>query len=104
VISRMGRWPVEVFVGLGFPVEIATIMGAFQFLNEWTGSRGVLYQRAMEACRAALAGTGEDARARRAFVEFVRDRDILAPEALAATARKLAEEWTSNDSPPGYGR
>ena len=25
-------------VGLGFPLEIATIMSAFQFLNEWTGT------------------------------------------------------------------
>ena len=91
--SGNGRWPVEVFVGLGFPIEIATILGAFQFLNEWSGNRGEFHQRAIEACRAALASTGDDAQARRAFFDFACDRDILAPEALAATARKFAEEW-----------
>jgi hypothetical protein len=90
---RSGRWPVEVFVGLGFPIEIATILSAFQFLNEWPGSRGIYHQRAIDACRASLAGTGDDTQARKAFIEFARDRDILAPEALATTARKFAEEW-----------
>jgi SH3-like domain-containing protein len=84
---------VEVFVGLGFPIEISTMLSAFELLNEWTGSRGVVHQRAIDACRAALAGTGEDAHARSAFIEFARDRDILAPEALANTARQFADEW-----------
>jgi hypothetical protein len=90
---RRGTWPVEVFVGLGFPLEITTVLGAFQFLNEWAGVRGVVHQTAIDACRAVLAGTGDEVRARKAFVEFARDRDILGPEALAMTARKFAEEW-----------
>ena len=85
--------PVEVFVGLGFPTEIATILAAFQLLNEWSGSRGPVHQRAFDACRAALNGSDDAAGARQAFVEFARDRGILAPEALAASTRKFAREW-----------
>jgi hypothetical protein len=90
--SNFGR-PVKVFVGLGFPREIATVLTAFQLVNEWTGSRDPVHQVALDACRAALVGRGDDASARQAFVEFARDRDILAPEALAASARKFAREW-----------
>jgi hypothetical protein len=87
--------PVEVFVGLGFPREITTVLTALQLVNEWTGSRGPRHQLALDACRAALIGRGDDASARQAFVEFARDRDILAPEALEASARKFAREWMS---------
>ena len=91
--AREHGWPVEVFVGLGFPREIATVLAAFQLLNEWSGARGALHQLALDACRAALIGKGEDEKACQTFVEFARDRDILAPEALAASARKFAREW-----------
>jgi hypothetical protein len=95
VKTRELGWPVEVFVGLGFPREITTVLAAFQLLNEWSGTRGPLHQPAHDACRAALIGKGDDASARQAFVEFARDRHILAPEALAASALQFAHEWMS---------
>lgn len=84
---------VAVFVGLGFPREIESVLDAFQLLNEWTGSRGPVHQIALNTCRAALMGTENVDGARQSLVEFALDRNILAPDALAATAARFAQEW-----------
>ena len=91
--ARKFDQPVAIFVGLGFPREIETVFDAFQTLNEWSGGRGEVYQVALQACRDALAGAGDPAHARQTFEAFARDRDILAPDALAASARRHAEDW-----------
>jgi hypothetical protein len=85
--------PVAIFVGLGFPREIETVFEAFETLNEWSGGRGEPYQAALQSCRDALTGSGDVAYAREMFEAFARDRDILAPDALAASAHRHAEDW-----------
>ena len=85
--------PVAIFVGLGFPREIETVFEAFETLNEWSGGRGDVYQAALQSCRDALTGSGDVADAHRMFAAFARDRDILAPDAMAASARRHAEDW-----------
>ncbi len=78
---------VAIFVGLGFPREIKSVLDAFQLPNEWTGSRGQVHQLPLNTCRAALMGKGDVDRARQALVAFAHDLDILAPDALAARAK-----------------
>jgi hypothetical protein len=84
---------VAVFVGLGFPREIESVLDAFQLLNEWTGSGGPVHYLALDTCRAALVGKDTVDSARQALVAFALDRNILAPDALVATADKFAQEW-----------
>ena len=73
--------PVNVFVGLGFPYEISSLMEACQVLDEWSGSRTSTYEATSAACRAALAGKTDVEAARLAFEAFARAGGILAPDA-----------------------
>jgi len=72
--------PVNVFVGLGFPCEISSVIEACQVLDEWSGSRTSTYTATAAACHAALAGMGDVESARAAFEAFARARGILAPD------------------------
>ncbi|OQM76938.1 hypothetical protein BFN67_12190 [Pseudaminobacter manganicus] len=85
--------PVSVFVGLGFPREVATVLDAYDLLLEWTGISDLDYHGALEVCRKALIGerTAEDVR--ESLVHFARRRGILSEEALDQAARNLAREW-----------
>ena len=48
--------PVPVFVGLGFPYDVSSVLEAYKFLEEWTGSRSPMYrQRLPFATRLLLA-------------------------------------------------
>lgn len=73
--------PVNVFVGLGFPYEISSLMEACQVLDEWSGSRTSTYEATSAACRAALAGKTDVESARLAFEAFARAGGILASDA-----------------------
>lgn len=84
--------PVSIFVGLGFPRDIDTLLDAFHVLTEWTGSRGADHAQASASCREALAGRIEMSQAREDFETFARNHDILASEALALTAARHARE------------
>ncbi len=55
---------VSVFIGLGFPREIANVVEAYDILIEWKGIRDLDQNGAIEVCRKALNGerTGRDAR------------------------------------------
>ena len=89
------RQPVAIFVGLGFPREIDTVFDAFQILNEWSGGRGEVYQAALQSCRDALAGSGDETPMRRQMFEAfaTRSRHTGARRCWPASARRYAEEW-----------
>lgn len=87
--------PVAIFVGLGFPREINTVFEAYQFLEEWTGSRSPSYATTLALCQAALSGDQDAEPARVAFEAFVRSRGILAPEAMELAAARAAQEWAA---------
>jgi hypothetical protein len=92
-IRRFDR-PVSIFVGLGFPRDVETVLDAYQVLTEWpSASRGAAHERALTRCRAALADGGDVQGVRTAFETFARERGILAPDALAASAKAAAREW-----------
>lgn len=85
--------PVHVFVGLGFPHEVGSVLEAYRVLEDWSGSRGTAHSETLAACRSALLGGGHAEQARVAFEEFARARGILAPEAVDMAAARHAEEW-----------
>ena len=85
--------PVPVFVGLGFPYEVSSVLEAYQFLEEWTGSRSPIYAATLAVCHSALVGDKDVESARVAFEAFARTRGILAPDAIELAAARAADEW-----------
>lgn len=68
--------PVRVWVGLGFPRQLNTVVDAYQFLNEWCGNSPE-QRAAIRTCKAALAGDVDAETARGVFLAFARKKDIL---------------------------
>ncbi|MHA6641334.1 DUF982 domain-containing protein [Mesorhizobium sp. A623] len=85
--------PVSVFIGLGFPRDVGTVLGAYDLLLEWNGISDMDYHGALEVCRKALNGerTAEDAC--EALERFAHNRGILSEEALDRAASNVAREW-----------
>lgn len=71
---------VPVFVGIGHVRSIASVPQALACLSDWPGHRrDHLHAKAIEACRAALAGTKTSETAQRAFQAFARSAGLAAP-------------------------
>ncbi|CDX28447.1 conserved hypothetical protein [Mesorhizobium sp. ORS 3359] len=68
--------PIRVWVGLGFPRHLNTVVDAYQFVIDWCGNSPE-QKAAIRACRAALAGDVDAETARGVFVAFARKKDIL---------------------------
>ncbi|RWD69343.1 DUF982 domain-containing protein [Mesorhizobium sp.] len=68
--------PIRVWVGLGFPRQLNTVVDAYQFVSDWCGNSPE-QKAAIRACRAALAGDVDAETARGVFVAFARKKDIL---------------------------
>ena len=68
--------PVRVWVGLGFPRQLNTVLDAYQFLMDWCGNSPE-QRAALRACKAALAGDVDTDTARGVFTAFARKKDIL---------------------------
>ncbi len=92
MLKRFDR-PVSIFVGLGFPREVETLLDAFHVLTEWTGNRGPDHVHASASCREALAGRIDVGKAREAFETFARNHGILAADALERSAALHAQQW-----------
>ncbi|MGF6157365.1 hypothetical protein M2267_002624 [Ensifer sp. KUDG1] len=72
--------PVGILVGLGFPVEIRSVMDAYRLLVEWRHSSGdAAHSMALKACLAALRGEVEAETVRGLFVAFAERHHLLAP-------------------------
>lgn len=86
----MFRQPVTIFVGLGFPAEVQTVMDAYRHLAEWPASlRDTAHSVALKACSAALRGDIEAETARGLFAAFAAKHDLLAPETdVVVTSRR----------------
>lgn len=76
MLAKPFEKPVRVWVGLGFPRQINTVVDAYQFLLDWCGNSPE-QKAAMRACKAALAGDVDADTARGVFVAFARKKDIL---------------------------
>lgn len=75
------KQPVTIFVGLGFPAELRTVMEAYRHLDEWPAiSRDAAHSVALKACGAALRGEIDAETARGLFVAFAEKHDLLAQQ------------------------
>ncbi len=82
--------PIHVWVGLGFPRQINTVMDAYQFLMDWSGNSPE-QRAAIRACKAALAGDVDTETARGVFIAFARKKDILLEDAAVPPAVRKAQ-------------
>jgi hypothetical protein len=85
--------PVSVFIGLGFPREVGSVLDAYDLLLEWNGIPDVDYHAAVDVCRKALKGERTAQQARDAFRRFAANRGILSEEALDRAANDFAQQW-----------
>ncbi|PDQ21690.1 hypothetical protein CN311_07635 [Mesorhizobium sanjuanii] len=76
MLSKPFEKPISVWVGLGFPRQLNTVVDAYQFAQEWCGNSPE-QKAAIRACKAALTGEIDAETARGVFVVFARKKDIL---------------------------
>jgi hypothetical protein len=84
---------VPIFIGLGFPREVSTVLDAYDILIEWNGIPDLDHSGAIEVCRKALNGKRNGKDARKAFEWFALNKGILAEDAYLRASDKLAQEW-----------
>ena len=75
------REPVTIFVGMGFPARIKTVMAAYALLHDWPlPIRNSTHAVALNACKAGIGGEIDAETVRSTFVAFARRNDILVPD------------------------
>jgi hypothetical protein len=79
MLSQPFEKPVCVWVGLGFPRQLNTVVDAYQFVLDWCGNSPE-QKAAIRACKAALIGDIDAETARGVLVAFARKKDILVEE------------------------
>jgi Protein of unknown function (DUF982) len=85
--------PISVFIDLGFPREVESVLDAYDLLLEWKGIPEVDYHAAVDVCRKALNGERTVKQAHDAFKRFAANRGILSEEALDRAANNFAQQW-----------
>lgn len=81
MLSQPFEKPVRVWVGLGFPRQLNSVVDAYQFLMDWCGNSPA-QRAAIRACKAALAGEIDAETARGVVVQFARKKDILVEDGV----------------------
>ena len=76
MLSKPFENPIRVWVGMGFPRQLNTVVDAYQFATDWCGNSPE-QKAAIRACRAALVGDIDAETARGIFAAFARKKDIL---------------------------
>ncbi|MBZ9986460.1 DUF982 domain-containing protein [Mesorhizobium sp. BH1-1-5] len=76
MLSKPFENPISVWVGMGFPRQLNTVVDAYQFATDWCGNSPE-QKAAIRACRAALVGDIDAETARGIFAAFARKKDIL---------------------------
>jgi hypothetical protein len=76
MLAKLFEKPVCVWVGMGFPRQLNTVLDAYQFAIDWCGNSPE-QKAAIRACKAALAGDNDAETARGIFAAFARKKDIL---------------------------
>ena len=76
MLSQPFKKPVRVWIGLGFPRQLNSVVDAYQFVSDWCGNSPE-QRAAIRACKAALAGDIDAETARGILVQFARKKDIL---------------------------
>ena len=81
MLSQPFEKPVRVWVGLGFPRQLNSVVDAYQFVTDWCGNSPE-QKAAIRACKAALAGEIDAETARGIFVQFAKRKDILVDDGM----------------------
>lgn len=79
MLSQPFETPVWVWVGLGFPRQLNSVVDAYQFALEYCGNSPE-QRAAMRACKAALAGDVDAETARSVFVAFAKKKGLIAED------------------------
>jgi hypothetical protein len=83
--------PVIILTGLGHPTAISSVMEAFMFLTDWSGTpRDASHGFALKACRAALDGRIDAETARGLFTAWAERQNILASDFAAFVVSRRA--------------
>jgi hypothetical protein len=80
--------PVTILLGLGIPIEISSVVQAFQILMDWRTPADPARELALKACRAALSGEIDAQMARAVFIAFAERHDLLVPEIDSLLAKR----------------
>jgi hypothetical protein len=75
MLAKLFEKPIRVWVGMGFPRQLNTVVDAYQFAADWCGNSPE-QKAAIRACKAALAGD-IDAETARGVFALARKKDIL---------------------------
>ena len=86
MLAKPFEKPVRVWVGLGFPRQLNTVVDAYQFVSEWCGNSPE-QKSAIRACKAALTGDVDAETARGVLVAFARKKDILVEDEATPLAK-----------------
>lgn len=86
MLSQPFEKPVRVWVGLGFPRQLNSVVDAHQFVVDWCGNSPE-QRAAIRACKAALAGEIDAETARGILVQFARKKDILVEDGMIPSIR-----------------
>jgi hypothetical protein len=81
MLSRPFERPVRVWVGLGFPRQLNTVVDAYQFVTQWCGNSPE-QKAAIRACKAALAGEMDAETVRGMLIQFAKRKDILVEDGM----------------------
>ncbi|ESY68346.1 DUF982 domain-containing protein [Mesorhizobium sp. M1050] len=81
MLSQPFEKPVRVWVGLGLPRQLNSVVDAYQFVTEWCGNSPE-QRAAIRACKAALAGEIDAETARGSVLQFARKKDILLEDGM----------------------
>lgn len=79
MLSQPFEQPIRVWVGLGFPRQLNSVVDAYQFANEYCGNSPE-QRAAIRACKAALTGEIEPETARGIFVAFAKKKGLMVDE------------------------
>ena len=76
MLAKSFEKPIHVWVGLGFPRQLNTVVDAYHFAVDWCGNSPE-QKAAIRACKAALAGDIDAETASGVFAAFARRKDFL---------------------------
>ncbi|TPK80110.1 DUF982 domain-containing protein [Mesorhizobium sp. B2-4-17] len=79
MLSKPFKKPIRVWVGLGFPRQLNTVVDAYQFAMDYCGNSPE-QRAAIRACNAALTGDIDAETARGVFVAFAEKKGLVADE------------------------
>lgn len=79
MLSQAFDEPIRVWVGLGFPRQLNSVVDAYQFATEYCGNSPE-QRAAIRACKAALIGEVDAETARGVFVAFAKKKGLMVDE------------------------